>query len=102
MVSKLTLETNKFAAILVYGLVRHWTRNCFVIGFDTLRISLFFTLETGLKKYMYHRALSAEFASCVWTDTVSEKKKVRIKKISGFVGGRGLNPICKVKKLTNP
>ena len=64
MVSGFTLEVcretrpTRYAAILVYCSVRDWTRFCYVIGFETMRIHhwhvadlIFSTLEERIKKY---------------------------------------------------
>ena len=84
-------------AILVYCLVREWTRFWLVIGLKNIWVccshvialvaDLFFPLCRAGSKIC---GFGNEFASCVWTGGISRKKKLRIKNYSN-VCGRGHN-----------
>ena len=88
----------RYAAILVYCSVRDWTRFCYVIRFENIRIHpstryrircgfIFFHFgERDLKIFGY----AVEFAGYVWTEAVSGKKKLRIHKYPD-TSGRGLS-----------
>ena len=78
-------------AILVYCSVIDWTRFCYAIGFQSIRIHLplfFSTLLSGLKK---KTGFAAEFAGCVCTEAVSGKKKLRIRSEYPDKSGRVLS-----------
>ena len=76
------------AAILVYCAVRDRTRFCYVIELENIRIHpstrysgirygfIFSTLESGVEN----------IAGCVWTEAVSGKKNLRIKKYPDTCG----------------
>ena len=86
------------AAILVYCSLRDWTRFCYVIGLKNIRIqpSTRYRIRCGYIFFGLWRAdlkisgFAVEFAGCVWMETVSGKKKLRIQKYPDTFG-RGLS-----------
>ena len=71
-------------AVLVYCSVRDWTRFCYVIGFENIRIDFFPLWRANLKI----SGFAVKFAACVWTEAVSGKKKLRIQKYPDTWGQR--------------
>ena len=70
--------------LLVSCSVRDWTRFFYVIGFETIWIHIFtrYRIRCGERIKKYPDSPAAEFAKCMWTEAVSGKKKLRIKKFS--------------------
>ena len=71
------------AAILVYCSVREWTGFAMSSDSKISGFSYFFHLWRADSKIS---RFAAEFAGCVWTEAVSEKKKLQIQKYPGTCG----------------
>ena len=93
------------AAILVYCSVRDWTRICYVIdtkisGFTLPHVMGFFEDLFLLPLWRADLKMSGyavEFAGCMWTEAISEMKKLRIQQYPDTCG-RGLRKMFRSKR----